>query len=65
MPGRDALDVAEDSEYAGFSLEARINIGWPLFSPGSVGIRTKCRSSDADVPTYKLPSKMMRHVRYL
>ena len=39
--------------YAGGSLEARIYVGLPDASSGSDGICTKCRISEAEVPTYR------------
>ena len=47
-PGRAAVG---GSWYAGGNLDARIYDGFPEASSGSGGICTKCRISDADVPT--------------
>lgn len=44
------------SAYAGWSRDARMKAGVLDLSLGSGGIWTKWRSSDAEVPTYRLPS---------
>ena len=52
-PGRSGVVVSEN---VGESLDASIYDGASELSDGSGGICTKCRISEADVPTYRLLS---------
>ena len=52
----DDEDDDDESKDTGDNLEAGIYVDRPSLSPGSGGICTKWRISEADVPMYRFPS---------